>query len=360
LLINKKKIIFQKSKKILHIANLNEGSDGRLYYSFVNKLNNGFIKNNHIVENINNRTYFKSNKPFLNFLNENEKFNEKILNTLKNFSPDLLIIGHVFNIHKNIFDYCKTNNIKTCSWYIDSISNEFLSSDRKKRFLRNLEYIDNCFVTSSPVIFKNNKYYKKIKFIPNPVDKAIDNLKNYKYKNLEFDIISATSHGQNRVILKKGKSDEREKFINDLYDELTDIKFALFGINQFEPIWGANFFYYLSKSKMALNISRGSYQKLYSSDRISSLIGNGLLVFINKATEFKKLFNNNEIVFFDNKKDLIEKIKFYSLNDNKRIKIAKAGYVKYHKHMNNIVVSNYILNILGLINCKKPFWHNKI
>ena len=156
------------------------------------------------------------------------------------------------------------------------------------------------------VIFKNNKYYKKIKFIPNPVDKAIDNLKNYKYKNLEFDIISATSHGQNRVILKKGKSDEREKFINDLYDELTDIKFALFGINQFEPIWGANFFYYLSKSKMALNISRGSYQKLYSSDRISSLIGNGLLVFINKATEFKKLFNNNEIVFFDNKKDLIE------------------------------------------------------
>ena len=36
----------------------------------------------------------------------------------------------------------------------------------------------------------------------------------------------------------------------------------------------------LSKSKIGLNISRGNYQKLYSSDRISSLIGNGLLVFL--------------------------------------------------------------------------------
>jgi hypothetical protein len=360
LIINKKRINYQKSKKILHIANLNENSDGRLFYSFVNKLNNGFIKNNHVVENINSRFYYKSNKPFFNFLNENKKFNEKILNTLKNFSPDLVLIGHVFNIDQNIFDYCKKKNIKICSWYIDSISNEFFNGDRKKNFLRNLEYIDNCFITSSPKIFKDNKHYKKIKFIPNPVDKAIDNLKNYKYKNLEFDIISATSHGQNRGILKKGKFDEREEFIKDLYDELPNIKFALFGINQFEPIWGVNFFYNLSKSKMALNISRGVYQKLYSSDRISSLIGNGLLVFIDKKTEFIKLFNNNEVVFYNRKKDLINKIKFYALNDNKRINLAKAAYIKYHKYMNNLVVSNYILNISGLIKCKKPFWHNKV
>ena len=162
LIVNKKIINYQKSKKILHIANLHENSDGRLFYSFVNKLNNGFIKNNHIVENINNRFYYKSNKAFFNFLNDNKKFNEKILNTLKNFSPDLVIIGHVFNIDQNIFDYCKKNNIKICSWYIDSISNEFFNKNRRKNFLRNLEYIDNCFITSSPEIFKNNKHYKKL------------------------------------------------------------------------------------------------------------------------------------------------------------------------------------------------------
>ena len=131
-------------------------------------------------------------------------------------------------------------------------------------------------------------------------------------------------------------------------------------MDNFEPIWGANYYYYLSKSKMALNISRGSYQNLYSSDRISSLIGNGLLVFISKKAKFEKLFNNKEVVFFSNKKDLINKINYYSSNDKIRIKFAKSAHKKYHAHMNNLIISNYILNSVNLIDTKNPFWHNKM
>ena len=72
-------------------------------------------------------------------------------------------------------------------------------------------------------------------------------------------------------------------------------------MDNFEPIWGANYYYYLSKSKMALNISRGSYQNLYSSDRISSLIGNGLLSFYNKKLNLKIIYNK-EVVFLIIKK----------------------------------------------------------
>ena len=349
-----------KRKKILHIANFNENSNGRLFYSFANKLNNGFIKNNHIVETISDRYFLRFNKSILNPFNDIKKFNKKILDTLKNFSPNLLLIGHVYNINQDVFSFCKKNNIKICSWFIDSVSKEFFNGDKKKFFLSNLEYVDKCFITSSPKIFKNNKYFEKIQFIPNPVDSSIDSFKNFKNKKLEFDIFSAISHGQNRGLLKKGKIDEREKFINKLIYELPEIKFASFGINNREPIWGENFFYYLSKAKMALNISRGSYQALYSSDRISSLIGNGLLVFANKKTEFKKLFTNKEMVFFNNKKDLINKVRFYSSHDKIRAKIAKSAHFKYHKQMNNLIVANYILNNVGLINGKKPFWHNKI
>ena len=349
-----------KRKKILHIANFNENSNGRLFYSFANKLNNGFIKNNHIVETISDRYFLRFNKSILNPFNDIKKFNKKILDTLKNFSPNLLLIGHVYNINQDVFSFCKKNNIKICSWFIDSVSKEFFNGDKKKFFLSNLKYVDKCFITSSPKIFKNNKYFEKIQFIPNPVDSSIDSFKNFKNKKLEFDIFSAISHGQNRGLLKKGKIDEREKFINKLIYELPEIKFASFGINNREPIWGENFFYYLSKAKMALNISRGSYQALYSSDRISSLIGNGLLVFANKKTEFKKLFTNKEMVFFNNKKDLINKVRFYSSHDKIRAKIAKSAHIKYHKQMNNLIVANYILNNVGLINGKKPFWHNKI
>ena len=349
-----------KNKKILHIANFNENSDGRLYYSFANKLNNGFIKNNHLIETISDRFYLKLNKSILNPFTNYDKFNQKIINTLKNFSPDLLLIGHVFNLDKSIFKYCKKNDIKICSWYIDSLSREFLKGAQRKKFFSNLVNVDKCFVTSSPRIFKNHKYFKKLQFIPNPVDEAIENLKNFQNNSLNFDVFSAISHGQNRGILKKGKNDNREKLINDLHKSLPEIKFALFGMNTFEPVWGANYYYYLSKSKMALNISRGKYQKLYSSDRISSLIGNGLLTFININTELQKLLKNNEAVFYKDKKDLINKIKFYTFNNKVRIKVARLGYNKYHKFMNNRIISNYILKCADLIKLKNPYWHNLI
>ncbi len=343
-------------KRVLHIANFNESADGRLYYSFANKLNNGFIKNNYTVQTISDRFFLKLNRSIFQPFNTINKFNEKILNTLKNFSPHVLLIGHVFNISKEVYDYCKKNNIKIASWFIDSISSEFLNGKKRAFFFKNLEFVDYCFLTSSPKLFKKHKNFKKLKFIPNPVDISIDNFKNYNEKNLEYDVFVAISHGQNRGILKKGKIDEREEIVNKLIDNLPQNKFAQFGINNFEPIWGSNYYHYLSKSKMALNISRGSYQEKYSSDRISSLIGNGLLVFINKKTNFQNILTNNEVIYYSDIKDLIKKIKFYTTNYKLRRKIAKQGHYKYHKYMSNIVVSKYIMSCVNLEHYKKPFW----
>ena len=356
ILIKSSNKIEDNKKRVLHIANFNESSDGRLYYSFSNKLNNGFIKNNYIVQTIGDRFFLKSNRSILQPFNPVNKLNEKILDTLKNFSPHILLIGHVFNINEKVFSYCIKNNIKICSWYIDSVSPEFLKDTTRNNFFRNLKFVDYCFITSSPSIFKNNKFYKKLRFIPNPVDEGIDNYKNFEKKILEYDVFVAISHGQNRGILKKGKSDERENLINHLISELPEGKFAQFGINNFEPVWGANYYHYLSKTKMALNISRGKYQNVYSSDRISSLIGTGLLVFININTNFNKILTSNDVVFYKDKKDLIKKISYYLKHDSKRIKIAKSGYSKYHKYMNNIIVSNYIMSTVGLKTLKKPIW----
>ena len=269
-----------------------------------------------------------------------------------------MVIGHVFNISSKIFNYCKNNNIKIVSWFIDSISKEFLNEKKREFFFKNLEFVDYCFLTSSPKLFKKHKLYKKLKFIPNPVDASIDNFANYKQKELEYDIFVAISHGQNRGILKRGKVDERESFINKLINNLPQNKFAQFGLNNFEPIWGSNYYHFLTKSKMGLNISRGTYQEKYSSDRISSLIGNGLLVFINKKTNFHDMFSNKEVVYYSNHNDLIDKIKYYSKNDKERIKIAKSGHYKYHKYMNNIVVTKYIMSCIGIEKIENPFWHS--
>ena len=61
---------------------------------------------------------------------------------------------------------------------------------------------------------------------------------------------------------------------------------------------------------MGLNLSRGSPTKYYSSNRIASLMGNGLLTFIDKKTEIDDFFNRKEIIFYNNINDLSEKIRF--------------------------------------------------
>tara|TARA_S200000501_G_scaffold203587_1_gene191513 strand:+ start:274 stop:2352 length:2079 start_codon:yes stop_codon:yes gene_type:complete len=345
-----------KNLKILHIANFNELSDGRLFYSFANKLNNGFVKDKHIVHTLSDRLYLKKNKslfhPFTNFSNYTN-FNNKIINTIINFTPDLIIFGHVFNIENRIFDYCKSNNILTANWFIDSISKDFLNRKKKLNFINLVNKVDKSFITSSPDYFKNNKIFKKLHFIPNPVDSAIDNNRNYRNNNLEYDIFIAISHGQNRAILKKGKNDERENIFSYAIKHLNQFKFASFGINNTEPIWGSNFFYHLKRSKIALNISRGSYQKMYSSDRLSSLMGNGLLVFLENKTGLTKMFKNNkDAVFFKTKVDLIKKINFFLKNDKLRKNIARSGCIKYHKKYSNLHVARYILSKLKLNNHK--------
>ena len=104
---------------------------------------------------------------------------------------------------------------------------------------------------------------------------------------------------------------------------------------------------------MAVNLNRGK-PKYSSSNRIGSLIGNGLLTFI----DYKKkwiIFNSNEIIFYHDKYDLSDKINFYKRNSNLAKKIAQKGQEKYFRLFNEIEVAKYIIDesISGI---SKPIW----
>ena len=95
---------------------------------------------------------------------------------------------------------------------------------------------------------------------------------------------------------------------------------------------------------MALNLSQGSPTKLYSSDRIAQLIGNGVLTFIDKKTKLSRLFSNDEVIFYNSIDELSKKIDFYSNNLIARNKIAKKGQKKYLKHLNSTEVARFIID----------------
>ena len=204
--------------------------------------------------------------------------------------------------------------------------------------------VDLNFITTHPSILKKyNGHFKNFNFIFVPVDKNIECFNVYNMNPVK-DLFYAMSHGVNRGILKKGKSDDRINFLNKLIKKINGINYDFYGFENKDPIWGNNFYNSLVNSKMGLNLSRGQPAKYYSSNRIASLVGNGLLTFVDKKTQLDDFFNNKEIVFYNNVEDLAEKIRFYKENEKSRINIARNGKKKYFKLFNEQRITKYIID----------------
>ncbi len=356
-LLNDKKRIdhrsIDKKIKILHVTNFNERHNGRLFYNTGSRINNGFIRLNHSVLTLSDRdivSYYRSIKD----IDGSKTLNKKLIEVISNYVPDLLVLGHADLIKKETLSFIKKEypNIKIAQWFLDRMDSEW--KHNKKRFLDKIDYVDCSFCTTSPDILKFPKK-NKVFYIPNPVDDSFENLNIDKKKYFKNDVFFAMSHGVHRGYLKRGKFDLREKFIDKLIKKTPNIKYDLYGFKNIQPIWADNFKDAVSNSRMGLNLSQGKSIKYYSSDRITQLIGNGLLTFIDKKTQLNDFFTNNEVIFYDSLNDLANKITKYANNDVLRRKIAKKGKEKYLKHLNSKVVADFIINKTFNLTSKKKF-----
>ena len=111
----------------------------------------------------------------------------------------------------------------------------------------------------------------------------------------------------------------------------------------------------ISNSSMGLNLSRGKPVKYYSSDRISQLIGNGLLTFIDINTKLDDFFTKDQIVFYEDLDDLSYKLNKFKRDVKERKRIAKNGNNFYLKNFNSSLVSDFILSKTLDIKSKKQF-----
>lgn len=314
-------------KNILHIANFNFKNKKRLFYSFSNKINLGIKDNNYKLFTISDRDFLRSNRKLTDFFGT-VSFNKKIIHDVKKKKIDFIILGHTQKIFKSTFIKLReiNKNIVIVKLYIDSISPEYFNFNKN---FYDFKYLNKIYI-SSDVTALNNKYGQKFSFLQYPVHKKIDYLKSFNNDMKTIDVFYATSHGVNRGVLKKGRKDERYDFISYLSNNLKSYKTYFPGFNNVQPIWGRNFYKALFNTKIGINYSRGKFKNLYSSDRISSLIGNGCFVLNEKKNFFYKKFNNRELVNFKNKIDLVRKIKYFIQNEKLIKTIAKNCYYKYH------------------------------
>jgi glycosyltransferase involved in cell wall biosynthesis len=290
------KTSLQKKLKILHVTNFNERHNGRLFYNTGKRLNNGFIRLGHSVLEFSDRdivSYYRSLKD----IKGSKKLNHKLLEVISNYVPDILVLGHADLIKVETLEYIKKNypNIKMCQWFLDRMDSEWIGN--KKRFLDKINLMDLSFCTTDPKSLNINKKHKVL-YMPNPVDESFEVLKNYENKFFNNDVFFAMSHGVHRGILKKGKFDQRENFINKLINITPNIRFDLYGMNNIQPLWADDYLLAISQSKIGLNLSQGKPAKYYSSDRFSQLIGKRLLnivMILNLGTQLQKRVGQNTL-----------------------------------------------------------------
>tara|TARA_B100000029_G_C17600094_1_gene965463 strand:+ start:298 stop:2430 length:2133 start_codon:yes stop_codon:yes gene_type:complete len=362
-LTKKSKISFFDSKKslrILHITNFNERHNGRLFFNTGRRINNGFIRLGHSVLEFSDRDIQKHYKSYSDITGA-KSLNDKLKKTCYNYKPDMIVMGHADLISPQMLSELKDEypQLKIAQWFLDPLNKFGPDYEKnKKRILDKSKFIDANFITTSPDVLKFLPKKVKNYFIPNPSDPSFETLNNFN-KDCSIDVFFALSHGVHRGILKSRTTDDREIFIKKLIDSSKNVKFDIYGVNKVQPIWADQYFKTISNSKMGLNLSRGTPIKYYSSDRITQIIGNGLVTLIDEKTNYQDFFSKNEMIFYKDISDLTEKIIHISKDDKLRKEIGKKGKLKYTKYFNSTLVAKFIIEKTLDLNHKNNYlWYN--
>ena len=332
--------IKNKRFKIIHISNFDIRTSHRLFnLSIAKKISNGLIRNGNDVIDFDYRNH--NHKLF-----DKKSLDKKIIEIANNYRPDLILLGHNNCLRRETISLIKKKfNTKFSLWYEDHVMKGDPNYAKNLKLIEsNHDLIDQYFITTSPEIIKTKISKSKINFLPIPVDPNIES--GYFYENEKNnDMFFALSNGVNFGKLKRNSFDERANFINDIiYLSNDNINFKILGLYNEQPKWNYDFNNELMTSKTALNLSRGGPSKYCSSNRIASIMGNGVLPFIHEDVKYQDFFDNDEIETYKSSKDLILKlsnIKNDEFNLKKRSRNAKRRYFDLFESR---IICDFIIN----------------
>ena len=347
-----KKIFLPKLKnkfRLLHISNFGIKNDHRLFnLSIARKISNGLIRNGHDVINFDYRNHITG-------IFRNNSLDTKILLIVENYKPDLVLLGHNNSLSRDVLDILKNKyKSKIALWYEDHVIKGDPSYRKNLDLIeKNNNLIDGYFITTSPDIIKTKISRNKINFLPIPVDPNIECGEFYNYKKSK-DLFFALSHGVNYGKLKKNTSDERETFVEKMIlHSNTQIDFNILGLFNEQPKWNYNFNNELMICKTALNLSRGGPNKYASSNRIATLMGNGVLPFVHYKVKYQDFFDNDEIITYKDHKDLINQLLIIKEKPNELKLRSSKSKKSYFNYFQNNIIADFIIH--KIFNTKKNY-----
>ncbi len=320
--------------RVLHIAYQQLRRYGKTRVSWAQKLTNGLIKNDHLVQVFSDRDVAAFEAPLgIRDLGKG-KANKKLLETVAAFDPDLVIAGHCDIITNETLKQIR--QLKPQAAIVHCNNDPLFVPENADRIRYRAEVVDAVFVSTGRRELETFKDCgARLYHMPNPVDPAIENLDNSARTDLPIDLLFC-SNSNNYT--------KRLEMVKWLKDSLAgEMNFKTYGSFGEPPVWGRDYERALGQTKMGLNLNRQDGDYWYSSARMAQLGGNGILQFSHSGPRFDELFPSESIVYFSDETELLASIREFHHDDDKRQAWAARAREFFHAKMNNTLYAQYIL-----------------
>ncbi len=188
---------------------------GFMFYSFGQRLLQGFIRNGHTVISFNDRDYRKA--MFGSKTLGAQVANARLLHIARELQPDLLCLYHCDLIAVETVLHIKSTTpaCRVATVYYDTIFTE-----RGIQRLRHFQSVaDFAFVTTGGRSLAQFADQCPVAFIPNPVDLSIDSVSAFSRPNHTSDVFYASGWPEG----------ERWDLIEELSRKKPELRFALYG-----------------------------------------------------------------------------------------------------------------------------------
>lgn len=320
--------------KVLLVGNLFGGALGKDFYFIMPKLMHGLVRIGCNVHVFNDREVARGSTPLLSSSTGRRAANRKLIETCRNFRPDLLLLGHCELIDNATLLAVRETvpDLRIAYRNVDTLTD----GPNRKRLQRRAAVVDTIFVTTAAAIHQiPPDRPARVYFIPNPVDPAVDTGRGFARSDQDHDLFFAVN--------TRDGSDERVRFVLSALERLPGLRGDIRGRPGAEPLRGEGYLAAINSARMGLSMSRPDNVYLYASDRMSQLLGNGLLTFVARSTGFQDLYGEDQIAFYDGLEELVDKLRFFAENDGERRAVAEAGWHAAHSMFASDRIAKYIL-----------------
>ena len=340
--------------RIVLVANLNYGKYGVLANAMVDtKVFNGLVRGGHLVYPFSFRDVARYESPIRSKRFGVSRMNRRLVETCVNFEPDLVCFGHSESVTPEALAQIRERlpAVKMCLWYHDGL----WATERLHHIHARLPYLDAVFVSAGGEHMQLVKGPNTlVGYFPLPVDPSIERGRSFASDNLPIDLLFC---GRGN----RSDADDRTRFIEDLRDRLNGVRFDVNGLFGVPVVLGSAYDRKLHESRMGLNYSRRNDYYMCSSGRLWQLTGNGLLTFTPRVPGMDRLFNDDEIVYFDGLDDLVEKVLRFHGDDAARRRVAEAGWERAHRTFGGERVCRYMIEtVFGDAHSESYEWADQV